>query len=143
VGDVMAAIIAKTLESSAVTDLIGSRMSPWADHASSEAAGLPYVTVQQVSGDDIDHLTGHSGIADAVMQVNCVGATYTSAQAVRNAIAAVWRAFVRGNVTTRAGTVALHSASVEGVSDAPRAPTTGRDAPRFVNILDLRVYYST
>jgi hypothetical protein len=143
VGDVMAAVIAKTAAAAGVSALVGSRVAPFADHASADAAGLPYITLQQVAGDDIDHLTGHSGKADAVLQINCVGATYASAQAVRNAVAAAWRAFNRGTVSTSAGDVRLHSATLEGQQDSPRAPAAGRDAPRFVNTIDLRVHVST
>lgn len=142
-GDVVAAIITQTLAAAPVAALVGNRMGVHGDHASSEAAGTPYLTVQQVAGDDIDHLAGHSGKADAVLQLNAVGTTYASAQAVRNAVAAAWRAFNRGTITTAGGDVTLHSATVEGVADAPRAPAAGRDAPRFVNTLDLRVHVST
>lgn len=142
-GDVMQAVIKKTADAAAVSALVGTRVGVFADHASTSAAGLPYITVQQIGGDDLDHTTGHAGIADAVLQLNCVGATYASAQAVREAVAATWRAFNRGTVAASGGDVLLHSATLEGATDLPAAPAAGRNAPRFVNTIDLRVHYST
>lgn len=142
-GDVMQAVIKTMADAAGVSGLVGTRVGVFADHASTSAAGLPYITVQQVAGDDLDHLEGHAGLADAVLQINCVGATYSSANAVREAVAAVWRAFNRGTVSATGGDVLLHSATLEGATDLPASPAAGRNAPRFVNSIDLRVHYGT
>lgn len=141
--DPVAGVIARTAANAGVTSLVGGRVSVYGDHRSSAAGGTPYIVVEQVGGEDTNHLLGHAGAADASVQVSCVGNTYASAQAVRAAVLAVWRTPYPVTVTVGADSIKILSAQIGGQNDLKPRPDDGGGAPRYVNMTDIELRYET
>lgn len=141
--DIVAAIVRRTVAAAAVTALVGTRVSVFGDHRSHAAGGTPYITVQLTGGGDLDHMTGHANHARATVQINCVGATYASAQQVRRAVVDLWRGTVQQTVSITGGNVKIVQATVQNPFDARSGPSDGPDMPLFVNIIDLELWYQT
>jgi hypothetical protein len=69
---------------SSVTALVPASRINWGSHP--QGAGLPGVVLTVVSGAEGLHLTGRDGLSQGRVQVDCYGATYTSAKAVARAV---------------------------------------------------------
>jgi hypothetical protein len=141
--DPIAGVIHKTVSASPVAALVGSRVSIFGDHKSSAAAGVPYIIVEQIAGDDTNHLGGHSSVAFASVQVSCVGLSYASAQSVRQAALTAWRGAYPQTITRSADSVRILSAQVVNQNDRKIGPTDGSSSPRYMNTFDLELRYET
>jgi hypothetical protein len=83
-------IIQRLLASGGVTGLVSTRIYPG---RRPQASALPAIDVASVSGAPIYTDQGEAGLATARIEVNCWGATYTSAKQVAHAVTAALSAF--------------------------------------------------
>jgi hypothetical protein len=83
-------IIAKLLASGGVTALVSTRVYPG---RRPQASALPAIDVASISGAPVYTDQGEAGLATARIEVNCWGATYTSAKQVARAVTAALSAF--------------------------------------------------
>lgn len=92
------ALIALILDDGGVTHLMGT--SVWWGRAPQASTTYPRVVLRKVSGIPDYHLQGPSGLEMSRVQVDCYGATYTSAKASARAVRAVLSGY-RGAVSGR------------------------------------------
>lgn len=88
------AIIARLLGDAGVLVLVGNRVFPV---SRPQGSALPAATVMRISGAPIMDDGGESGLLDARIQIDCWGATYTSAKLLARAVLTSLSAF-RGTV---------------------------------------------
>lgn len=141
--DPIVGVIRKTSTASGVSALVGTRVSVFGDHRSSSAGGMPYIVVEQIGGDDTNHLLGHSDSASASVQISCVGLTYASAQSVRQAVLNAWRGAYPQTVSIGADSIQIHSAQITNQNDQKAGPSDGSNMPRYINTLDIELRYRT
>jgi hypothetical protein len=83
-------IIARLLASGGVTAHVSTRVYPG---RRPQASALPAIDVASISGAPVYTDQGSAGLATARIEVNCWGATYTSAKQVARAVTAALSAF--------------------------------------------------
>jgi hypothetical protein len=84
------AIVSKLRATSGVTDITGLRIWP---ARRVQARDLPAITVQRVSGAPVYTNDGESGLAEARIQIDSWGATYTEAKNAARAVQTALSAF--------------------------------------------------
>jgi hypothetical protein len=126
-----AALIAKLLASTAVTNLVSVRIN-WSRRP--QGAALPCIVLQRVSGLPDVHHAGASGLVVSRVQVDCWGASYGSAKAVARAVetAITAQTFTQG--ATRFDVILI---------DSERDDSTDETTPLFRTSLDLMVHHAS
>lgn len=87
----MEGLIARLLETPAVTALVGNRISPG---RRPQAGPLPDIVLNTISGAPVYSDQGEHGLASARVQVDCWGSTYGQAKTVARAVKSSLSAFV-------------------------------------------------
>jgi hypothetical protein len=141
--DPIAGTIARLSADATVAGLVGSRIGTRADAAGSDAADLPYIALQEITGRDERHMGGDTTIASATVQVDCVAADSVAAHDLRQAALARWRSFVRGDIAVGSDVFRVDSIAIEGIDGRQARPTEGHSAPRFIKSFDLSFMYRT
>jgi hypothetical protein len=85
------AMIAKLLATTAVTDLVSTRVYPG---SVPQASTMPAIVVNRISGTPIYTDDGESGLQTARLELDCWGETYSSAKTVARAVIAALSGFV-------------------------------------------------
>jgi hypothetical protein len=84
-------IIAKLLATSGVSLLVAARVYPV---SRPQGSALPAITLGRISGAPLYADDGETGLETSRVQIDCWGATYTSAKTVARAVVASLSAFV-------------------------------------------------
>lgn len=126
------AVIAKLLADSGLAALVDNRIYPV---ARPQGSMLPAITLQTVSNVPVYTNDGEAGIAEARVQIDCWGATYSSVKTVARAVTASLSAFF-GTVDG----VAFQNVLLDGERDSRES---GSNAPEYLfrTQLDFRVWY--
>lgn len=111
------------LGAAGVTALVSSRVYP---APLPEDATLPAVTYQRISSPTEYHLAGRGPLTLSRFQINSVGATYTSAHGVAEAVSAALD-FYQGN-------------SIERIFLEDRYDRPDPDPKRFLSIVDVYIW---
>jgi hypothetical protein len=126
-----AALIAKLLASTAVTNLVSVRIN-WSRRP--QGAALPAIVLHRIDGTPDVHHAGASGLVVSRVQVDCWGASYGSAKAVARAVetAITAQTFTQGAV--RFDVILI---------DSERDDSTDETTPLFRTSLDLMVHHAS
>jgi hypothetical protein len=84
-------IIGKLLATSGVTSLVSTRIYPG---AIPQAAAMPAISVQRISGAPVYTDQGEAGLASARLEIDCWAETYSAAKQAARAVIAALSAFV-------------------------------------------------
>jgi hypothetical protein len=127
-------IIARLLATSGVTALVSTRIFPG---RRPQASALPSIVLTTISGAPLYSDDGEAGLASARIQIDCWGATYTSAKTVARAVKAALSAFVGD-----AGGITFQNILVDAERDFSEG---GADAAEYLHRtnLDLIVWWET
>lgn len=98
-------------------------------------AAYPYVTVQQVLGEEVTCMEGLSNLCGTVMQINCWSKSYEQAFAMRAAIQAY--------LATLTGTIGATGTKVERVTDFKTQELYHPDPELHQLILRADVWWTT
>jgi hypothetical protein len=102
-----------------------------------QASALPAIDVNTISGAPLYTNDGESGLASARVEINCWGATYTSAKQLARAVKASLSAFVG-----EAGTITFRNILLDAERDFSE---TGRNQAEYLfpTNLDFIVWFKT
>lgn len=116
--------------------LVGDRVGPW---QSAQGEVLPRIVYHRISGGNVRSLTGPSGLSRERWQIDCYGATYSSAEAVARKIKGR-KGDVRldGYRGTLAGVV-VRACLLEDDRDEPIPPADASDRATYCVSLDFSV----
>lgn len=128
------AVIAKLLATAGVAALVGTRIYPG---SRPQASALPAVVMTVISKTPSYSDDGEDGIAEARVQLDCWGATYSSAKTLARAVTAALSAF--GGT---ASGVVFHYIALDLEHDI-QEPGSGAQSYPFRTSLDFLVTYAT
>ena len=97
-----------------VSGLVGTRIYPV---LAPEGVALPYITYQRIAVDHVESVAGSSGLANALVQVDCWAASYAGANALGEAVRLRMQGF-RGTV----GSQDIQAVLLSSDRDAPEDP---------------------
>lgn len=126
------ALYTKLAGTSAVTDLVGTRITPWERR---QDASLPAVTYFRVSGGPINTLGGPLATNSCRIQVDSWASSYSGVKA----LAVVVRAALSG--WTEAGDPEIGSCHLEDEGDILEGPEPGQDAFTYRVRQDYILWY--
>ena len=122
-----AALIAKLLATTAITNLVSTRIN-WSRRP--QGSALPAIVLHRIDGTPDVHHGGASGLVSSRVQVDCWAESYGSAKAIARAVEAAITAqtFTQGAI--RFDVILI---------DAERDDTSDETTPLFRTSLDLMV----
>jgi hypothetical protein len=118
---------------SGVTDIVGQRIKPIAEH---QAQALPYITYQTLIGTPAEDSQGSAGGTGAVIQINAYAATYESARDIIEQV----RLAAQGQQGTFNGVNAAVRVD-SGPQDLQQTPGAATEVPVFARSIDLAVMF--
>ena len=134
--DISAAIRAKLVAESSVTDEVGTRI--YSDHLPQNAA-MPAITYRVISEIANEDLAGSSGLDEARIQVDCFGSTRSQANSVQRLVRSALKGF-RGVVSSVYVKTINQSTGQQHLTDRPEH---GTDQRRYITSQDFSVFYQT
>jgi len=127
-------LYAKLAATTAVTDLVSTRIYPVQRYQSS---ALPAITFARVGTDRPGCSTGSVNVAWARMQINSIASTYPGAKALAAAVQTALAGW-----TDADGTPTIDQCNPAGDYDAPEPEHEGQDARDYVVIQEYIVQYA-
>lgn len=123
-------LVAYLLAQSSITTLVGTRI--WGGQRREQGSALPAITVHVISAGQEVNLTARGGTAFPRIQIDVWGATYATADAVKEAIRLKLQGF-SGTMGSSTVTTVLY----EGSLDLFEKPVDGSDASGSVEHMAL------
>lgn len=133
--DITASIRTLTLADATVSGLVATRM--YSD-VLPQSATMPAITYSMITETPYEHLAGIVSVSQATIQVDCFGATRSSANALADAVRLQLEKY-RGVVGTQQILEINHTSARDGYDRAE----SGTDQLRFIRSLDFDIHYRT
>ncbi len=127
------ALVDLLLTEASITDIIEDRMFP---NVIPQAAAIPAITYQQISGPRDHVMAGATGLAQARFQLNCVDRTYAAAKSLFELARLILDGY-----SGLVGTVEISSIEISSEMDIPAVLPGVDRLSRYGKQMDLIIWY--